>query len=107
VAGGDLFIEMLSCSFASGSDWRKREGRRSALFATPLRGSKRPALIFGLFRLRSGGHTPDMILSRKATFQAGSPKAPELSAQPQLTVRRASRSSCDHVKIISKYATST
>ena len=42
------------------------------MFATPLRGSKRPALILGLFRLRSGGHATDMVLSRKPTFQARS-----------------------------------
>ena len=41
----------------------------------------------------------------KPTSQAESPTAPELSAQPQLAVRRAGRFFCDHMRVFSEWAT--
>jgi len=43
--------------------------------------------------------------SRKATYHSQSPKARQLSAQPELAVRRASRFFCDHMRVFSEWAT--
>lgn len=49
---------------------------------------------------------PDLIsLSRKPTFQAEFLSAPDLSERPQLSLRRAKRFFCDHLRVFSECAT--
>ena len=44
-------------------------------------------------------------LDAKATSQAESPTAPDLSSRPQLAVRRANGFSCGHTRVFSECAT--
>jgi hypothetical protein len=63
----------------------------------------RPSRGAGTICLRSRSRS----LSMKATSQAESPTAPQLSARPQHAVRQASRSFSDHLKVIPEYAART